>query len=61
MYPYDFDDSITKLLQNPDLEIDEKVIPFLVSKNYITDPKIMKLFKNNPHSKKIKKLLRPFV
>lgn len=61
MYPYDFDDSITKLLQNPDLEIDEKVIPFLVSKNYITDPKIMKLFKNNPHSKKIKKLLKPFM
>ena len=54
---YYFYDYIEKLLQSPNIVIDENIISLLTSR-YITDERIIKLFKKN---KQAKKLLRPFI
>lgn len=51
--PYAFYDSIEKLLQNPNIIIDENIISLLTSKN---DSNIISLFKKN--NKQVKKMLK---
>ena len=57
IYANAFHSSIEKLLENEKTKIDADIISLLTSK-YISDERIIQLFKNN---KKAKKLLRPFI
>ena len=54
--PYAFYDSIEKLLQNPNIIIDENIIPLLTSEN---DSNIISLFKKN--NKQVKKMLKGLI